>query len=168
MKNSKELAYYTGGNSGAMQEWYNREYKHTQNVLNTWLKDYRISSKKDNELVRDIAAYDLEGDVIFQNYIRALLKCREEYTMDTVTGAVDIVLQEMAEKLSEHMRRRYPCLQTHYVIMRANKSRECVMYIGPFYMDSETACRLFGDGGVFMTQGLAACNSLFGNIGFFQ
>ena len=84
MKNSKELAYYTGGNSGAMQEWYNREYKHAQNVLNTWLKDYRISSKKDNELVRDIAAYDLEGDVIFQNYIRALLKCREEYTMDTV------------------------------------------------------------------------------------
>lgn len=169
MKNAEELAYYTRINRGAMQEWFNCEYKHAEGLLNKWIKEFRIRSRKDDELVSDIAAYDLEGDVITQNYIAALVKCREQFTWDAVTGAIDIVLQEMAEHLSYHMRTQYPCLRhTHYVVMRANKMGECVMYIGPYGMTSETACRLFGDGGIFMTQGFAACSSLFSNIGFFQ
>lgn len=161
MKSVEELAHYTYINGDAMRDWYNKEYKHAESLLNTWLKDFHISSKKDDELVRDIAAYDLEGRIIVSNYMKALLKCHKEYTMDTVTGAIDIVLQEMAEKLSGHIHRRYPCLRTHHVIMRANQSRECVMYIGPYYFDSPVACQLFGDEGVFMTQGMAECFSLF-------
>ncbi len=168
MKNAKELAYYTRANKGAMLEWYNREYKHAENVLNNWFKDCHISSKNDDDIVCDINAYDIENGVTIQNYIKALLKCNEDYTMDTVTGAIDIVFQEMAKKLTENMHRRYPCLHTHYVVMRANRLRECVMYIGPFKSNSKSAYRLFGDGGVFMTQGLAACGPLFGSIGFFQ
>lgn len=168
MKNAKELAHYTHINQGAMREWWNREYKHAEELLNKWIKEFRIKSKKDNELVNDIAAYDLEGSVVIYNYMVALLKCHKEYTLDTVTGAIDIVFQQMAEILSNHMRTEYPCLRhTHRVVMRANKMQECVMYIGLYGMDSETACQLFGDGGVFMTQGFAACIPLFSSIRLF-
>lgn len=169
MKNVRELAHYTHVNQGPMREWCNREYKHAEELLNKWIKSCRIESKQDNELVYDIGVFDLEGSVVFQNYMRALLKCGEQYSPDTVTGAVDIVLQEMAEKLSNQMRTRYPCLRhMHHVVMRANKMMECVMYVGPYGIESESAYRLFCDGGVFMTQGLAVCKSLFGTIQLFK
>lgn len=169
MKSVSELVHYTHINNGPMREWSNREYKHAEELLNQWIKSCRIASKKDNELIRDFYFADLGGSVIFQNYISALIRCGEEYSADTVTDAVDILLQEMAEKLSYQMRTRYPCLRhMHYVVMRANKMMECVMYIGPYGFESESAYRLFCDGGMFMTQGLAACSSLTGSIGLFQ
>lgn len=169
MKNAKELAHYTQVNLGAMREWCNREYKHAEGLLNMWIKESNIKSRKDNDLVSDIVTFDLHGDVIVQNYMRALIKCQEPYTMDTVTGAIDIVLQEMAENLTYHMRTQYPCLRrTHYVVMRANKFCECVMYIGPYNMNSQSAYHLFGDEGVFMTQGLTICMPLTENITLFQ
>lgn len=169
MKNAKELAHYTLSNQGEMREWWNWEYKYVEEVLNKWIKEVRIKSKKDNELVRDIVLCDLEGRNIIYNYMLALQKCRQDYTLDTITDAIDIVFQEMAEILSNHMRTEYPCLShTHQVVIRVNKMQECVMYIGFYGMDSETACQLFGDGGVFMTQGFAACKQLFDSIGLFQ
>ena len=165
MKNTYELAQYTRLNGKHQTEWWNFEYKHAEKLLNSWIKDYRIWSKKDNELVQDIAAYDLEGRVIVENYMRMLIRCNESYTVDTVTGAIDIILQDMAEALSTHMRNQYPCLRhTHYVVMRANKMGECVMYIGPYGITAPTALSLLDDDGVFMTQGLAAFRLHFNEI----
>lgn len=174
MKNAKELAHYTNINMGPMREWYNHEYKYAEKILNTWIKDSRIGSKKDDEIVSDFNAYNLNGNVIINNYSVALLKCEighsncPFYSLDIMTGALDIVFQEMADSLMTHMRNQYPCLRTHYVVMRANKMGECVMYIGPYGHNSETAFRLFGDDGVFMTQGLSACIPLLSSIRFFK
>lgn len=166
MKNAKELAYYTAYvNQGDLRKWCIRENKYSEDLLNRFIKEYHIGNKKDTELVREHTAFNREGGITFANYMTALTNCWEEYTLDTAAEAIDIVFQEMAENLTERMHRLYPCLQrTHVIVMRANKMRECVMYIGPNYFFSQRAHLLFSDGGVFMTQGFSACGPLFNNI----
>lgn len=168
MKNSKELVEYTLNSLSPMREWWNREYKNAENCFKSWLKDFHINNKKDDELVRDYNLYNLDGNVIFHNYTLGLVKAHEEFTMDTVVVTIDILLQEMAKILSNHMHNQYPCLQNHYVVMRANKFKECVMFIGPLYKNPEASYLLFGDEGVFVTQGLEACYQSFNNIDFFK
>ena len=124
MKNSKELVEYTLKNTGAMRSWYNNLCQYVEKFLKSWINDYHISNKKDNESVRNFVAYSLDGKAIIYNYSIALLKCNEEFTTDTIIGAIDILLQEMAKNLSYHMHNQYPCLQNHYVVMRANKFKE--------------------------------------------
>lgn len=170
MKTAEELANYTYLNQIHMRKWYKGEYKYAEGILEKWAKKHRIKNRKNGELLRGTAElYDLGGNSIVQHYMIALLACKEEYTLETATGSIDIVFQEIARKLTDYMRTLYPCLaHSHCVIMRANEMAECVMYIGPSGTHSDTVCDLFDDDGVFMTEGIAECVPLFNNIELFD
>lgn len=171
MKTAEELKNYTFKNMGPMRKWCVSEIDYMEQLLKQWITINNIGKKTPVEIINNskICLYELEGLKTLTGYEAALYKCKEQFTYDVATIAVDLALQELAQRIYERTWSQYPQLQNlFFMIVRFNKFAESIMYIGPYYHTSSLAYKLFCDDGVFMTQGLEECKSLFHQIQIFS